>query len=127
MDLYINLRPIKLFKNLRDRCPLKEEFIEEGFFLTDVNPDVIVLAFDQDLTYKKLTIASYLLQEGKPYVATHLDDRCPTEKGFIPDAGGIASLLFKTTDRMPQVFGKPNISYSQLSTSCSISTPPGLA
>ena len=30
LDLYINLRPIKLFDNLRDRCPLKEEFIGEG-------------------------------------------------------------------------------------------------
>ena len=30
LDLYINLRPVKLFDNLRDRCPLKEEFIGEG-------------------------------------------------------------------------------------------------
>jgi 4-nitrophenyl phosphatase/NagD protein len=37
-----------------------------------------------------------------------LDDRCPTENGYIPDAGGIACLLYKTTERMPRVFGKPN-------------------
>lgn len=30
LDLYINLRPVKLFDNLRDRCPLKEEFIGKG-------------------------------------------------------------------------------------------------
>ncbi|MHA1669950.1 MAG: isocitrate/isopropylmalate dehydrogenase family protein [Promethearchaeota archaeon] len=30
LDLYINLRPIKLFDNLRDRCPLKEDYIGEG-------------------------------------------------------------------------------------------------
>jgi 3-isopropylmalate dehydrogenase len=30
LDLYINLRPVKLFNNLRDRCPLKEEFIGGG-------------------------------------------------------------------------------------------------
>lgn len=30
LDLYINLRPIKLFHTLRDRCPLKEEFIGKG-------------------------------------------------------------------------------------------------
>ncbi|MHA1641859.1 MAG: isocitrate/isopropylmalate dehydrogenase family protein [Promethearchaeota archaeon] len=30
LDLYVNLRPIKLYDGLRDRCPLKEEFIQNG-------------------------------------------------------------------------------------------------
>jgi len=87
---------------------LKKEFIEEGFALSESNPEIIVLAFDQELTYNRLEKASYLLQKGLPYIATHLDDKCPTEDGFIPDAGGIAALLYKTTERMPVVFGKPN-------------------
>lgn len=87
---------------------LKREFQQEGFILTDSNPEIVVLAFDQELTYERLVKASYMLQEGIPYVATHLDDRCPTEKGYIPDAGGIAALLFKVTKKMPRVFGKPN-------------------
>jgi len=87
---------------------LKKEFIEEGFTLSENNPEIIVLAFDQELTYNRLTKASYSLQNGLPYIATHLDDKCPTEDGFIPDAGGIAALLYKTTGRMPVVFGKPN-------------------
>jgi len=36
LDLYINLRPIKLYDALRDRCPLKEEFIGEGIDITFV-------------------------------------------------------------------------------------------
>lgn len=36
LDLYVNLRPIKLYKSLRDRCPLKEEYIGEGINLTIV-------------------------------------------------------------------------------------------
>lgn len=87
---------------------LKEEFKEEGFNLTEEDPEILVLAFDQELTYEKLVKAGYLLQEGIPYIATHLDNRCPTERGYIPDAGGIAALLEKTADRMPRVFGKPN-------------------
>lgn len=87
---------------------LKKEFIEEGFALSERNPEIIVLAFDQELTYNRLAKASNLLQKGLPYIATHLDDKCPTEDGFIPDAGGIAALLYKTTERMPVVFGKPN-------------------
>ncbi|MFX0176123.1 MAG: HAD-IIA family hydrolase [Candidatus Hodarchaeota archaeon] len=87
---------------------LKKEFREEGFMVTENEPDILVLAFDKDLSYERLVKASYLLQKDIPYIATHLDDRCPTEEGYIPDAGGIAALLYKATGRMPRVFGKPN-------------------
>jgi len=87
---------------------LKQEFREEGFILTETDPEILVLAFDQELTYERLERASLLLQDDIPYIATHLDDRCPTEEGYIPDAGGIAALLYKATERMPKVFGKPN-------------------
>jgi 3-isopropylmalate dehydrogenase len=36
LDLYVNLRPIKLYEALRDRCPLKEEYIGEGIDITFV-------------------------------------------------------------------------------------------
>jgi HAD superfamily hydrolase (TIGR01450 family) len=87
---------------------LKEEFKREGFVLTEKNAEILVLAFDQELTYERLVKASYLLQKDLPYIATHLDNRCPTEDGYIPDAGGIAALLYKATERSPRVFGKPN-------------------
>ncbi|MFX1377386.1 MAG: HAD-IIA family hydrolase [Promethearchaeota archaeon] len=88
---------------------LKKEFEQEGFELTERNPQIVVLAFDKDLTYKRLAIATnLLLKKDFPYIATHLDNRCPTEEGYIPDAGGIAALLYKATERMPKVFGKPN-------------------
>ncbi|MFX1258941.1 MAG: HAD-IIA family hydrolase [Promethearchaeota archaeon] len=87
---------------------LKIEFMQEGFELNEEDPEILILGFDQELTYDRLVKASYLLQNDIPYVATHLDNRCPTEKGYIPDAGGIAALLYKATERMPKVFGKPN-------------------
>ncbi len=87
---------------------LKVEFKENGFQLDEDHPEILVLAFDQELTYKKLVKASHFLQEDIPYIATHLDNRCPTLNGYIPDAGAVASLLFKTTERTPKVMGKPN-------------------
>ncbi|MHA1726279.1 MAG: HAD-IIA family hydrolase [Promethearchaeota archaeon] len=88
---------------------LKIEFQENGFQIDEEHPEVVVLAFDQELTYKRLLRASELLQEGLTYIATHLDNRCPTLNGYIPDAGAIASLLYRTTDRLPdKVMGKPN-------------------
>ena len=89
---------------------LREEFKQEGFELTEQNPQIIVLAFDKELTYDRLVKATHLLlKKDFPYIATHLDNRCPTENGYIPDAGGIAALLHKAVERMPRVFGKPNI------------------
>ena len=88
---------------------LKEEFKKEGFELTEDNPEIIVLAFDKELTYERLSKAThFLLKKEFPYIATHLDNRCPTEDGYIPDAGGIAALLYKATEKMPKVLGKPN-------------------
>ena len=34
LDLYVNLRPMKLYEAVRDRCPLKDEFIGEGIDIT---------------------------------------------------------------------------------------------
>ncbi|MBA7537975.1 3-isopropylmalate dehydrogenase [subsurface metagenome] len=36
LDLYVNLRPIKLYDILRERCPLKDEFIGSGIEITFV-------------------------------------------------------------------------------------------
>lgn len=36
LDLYVNLRPIKLYDAIRDRCPLKDEFIGNGIDITFV-------------------------------------------------------------------------------------------
>ncbi|MFW9825873.1 MAG: isocitrate/isopropylmalate dehydrogenase family protein [Candidatus Thorarchaeota archaeon] len=36
LDLYVNLRPIKLYEPLKDRCPLKVEFIGKGIDITFV-------------------------------------------------------------------------------------------
>jgi len=36
LDLYVNLRPIKLYEALRDRCPLKDEYIGKGIDITIV-------------------------------------------------------------------------------------------
>ncbi len=88
---------------------LKDEFRQNGLIIDEADPEIIVLAFDKELTYQRLALAANFLKSKEfPYIATHLDNRCPTENGYIPDAGGIAALLFKTIERMPRVFGKPN-------------------
>jgi len=87
---------------------LKYEFVKNGFELTDKDPQIVVLAFDKELTYEKLEKASYFLQKDLPYIATHPDKVCPTRNGYIPDVGAIIALLHESTGRLPKIFGKPN-------------------
>lgn len=69
----------------------------------------VVVAYDSELTYEKLTEASHvLLSFDVPYYATNPDLRCPIDFGFIPDCGAICNMLKDTTDKTPIYLGKPN-------------------
>lgn len=83
---------------------------DAGVCLVDNNekPDYVVVGFDKTITYEKVSVACKWIQEGIPYVTTHMDLRCPTDDGFIPDAGSIVGMIENTTNVKPQlVFGKP--------------------
>lgn len=88
---------------------LKAEFIEEGIELNEDNPDVAVVGFDTQLNYEKLCKICDFVRAGLPYIATHPDYNCPTEDGFIPDAGAFEALIHASSFRMPdRIIGKPN-------------------
>lgn len=88
---------------------LKKEFEEEGILLETENPGVAAVAFDTTLDYEKMCRVCDLVRSGLPYIATHPDYNCPTEDGFIPDAGAILAFIHASTGRYPdRVIGKPN-------------------
>lgn len=88
---------------------LKEEFLKEGIILDDENPEVVVTAFDTTLDYAKMCKVCDFVRAGLPYFATHPDYNCPTEAGFIPDAGAIHAFIHASAGRYPdRVIGKPN-------------------
>ena len=69
----------------------------------------VVVAYDSELTYEKLTQASkMLLTTDVPFYATNPDLRCPIDFGFIPDCGAICDMLTATTDKKPVFLGKPS-------------------
>lgn len=87
---------------------LTREFAEEGIVLDDVNPELVVTGFDTSLTYAKMCKACDFVRSGLPYIATHPDFNCPTETGFIPDAGAIHAFIHASAFRYPdRVIGKP--------------------
>lgn len=86
-----------------------EHFKNEGFLITDKNPDALVLTYDTEINYDKFKKATYLINADIPYFATHLDIVCPTPKGSIPDIGTFIKVLEMTTGKTPsEIFGKPS-------------------
>ena len=90
---------------------LKDEFIKEGFNLTESIDDttLIVMGNDTELTFKKLyDVCKILLtKQNIKYVATNLDVVCPTEFGSVPDCGSFCDMIYNCTGRRPELVGKP--------------------
>jgi 4-nitrophenyl phosphatase len=80
-----------------------------GIKRCDLDPQVVVVAFDRELDYSKLSEACRFINSGIPWVVTHIDLACPSQAGPIPDCGAIAKLLSSTTgiDHIAD-FGKPS-------------------
>lgn len=87
---------------------LERDFVSRGICLTDDTPDFAVLGFDMTLTYAKIEGLCRHVRAGVPFVATHPDFNCPTEKGYIPDCGSMIAMVRASTSVEPRVIGKPN-------------------
>jgi HAD superfamily hydrolase (TIGR01450 family) len=85
---------------------LQEEFKENGYALhgevaTD-EPELVIVGFDTTLTYPRLCSAAYWISKGKPFIATHPDKICPTDKPTVlPDCGALCKMLEHATGRAP--------------------------
>ncbi|RKX48871.1 MAG: HAD family hydrolase [Thermotogae bacterium] len=80
-----------------------------GIELVDEDPELVVMTYDKTLTYEKIEKFCDYVRQGMPYVTSHPDINCPTEKGPIPDVGSFIALVEASTGRKPDyVIGKPN-------------------
>ena len=94
--------------NLLGTQTLKDDFEKKGVVLTDENPDICVLAYDTEMTYKKLCSFTNGLFGGAEYIATHPDDVCPASPYYLPDVGSFISLIKTAAKRVPDIIiGKP--------------------
>ncbi len=88
---------------------LVNEFVQDGWTINDVNPDLVILGFDTTLNYDKLSKACTFIRNGATYYGINPDLNCPMENNvFIPDCGSIAKLIEASTKRYPEFFGKPS-------------------
>lgn len=76
---------------------------------TTPGTQAVILAYDTELTYKKLCHSAMLLQDPTVrFFATHPDLVCPSPEGPLPDVGSFLALYETATGRRPErIFGKP--------------------
>ena len=72
-------------------------------------PQFIVLGYDTEIDYEKISMASIHLHAGVPLVASHPDMVCPSPDGGLPDVGAYLAMFKATTGVDPvHITGKPN-------------------
>jgi len=87
-------------------------YLGQFFEFASINPDALLLTYDDELDYKKMRNAIRLVNAGIPYYATHIDMVCPTEAGNIPDIGTFIETIAACTGVRPKAtFGKPTREY----------------
>ena len=80
-----------------------------GISTDSIEPEMVVLGYDTEITYEKLSRASVLLHRGIPLVASHPDMICPSPDGGLPDTGAYMALFEATTGvSASHICGKPN-------------------
>ena len=82
---------------------------EKGIEADSSEPQYVVLGYDTEINYEKISTASIHLHAGVPLVASHPDMVCPSPDGGLPDVGAYLAMLKATTGVDPvHITGKPN-------------------
>lgn len=87
---------------------LVKELESFGVKVVSDAPDIVLLGYDTELDYKKITDVCAFLDAGAQYYATNVDMVCPIEGGrFLPDCGSFADMIENAVHRRPVFIGKP--------------------
>lgn len=87
---------------------LKQTMREAGFIHSDRRPLAVIVGLDKKVTYNKIRAATLLIRKGIPFIGTNGDKTFPSPEGLVPGAGSILAALIASTDRSPELIGKPH-------------------
>ena len=88
---------------------MREMLEDVGIETRSTDPQYVVLGYDTEINYEKLSTASILMHRGVPMVVSHPDMVCPSPEGGLPDTGAYMALFEATTGKVPfHIAGKPN-------------------
>lgn len=68
----------------------------------------VAVGLNHSVTYEDMSIATLQIRNhGAKFIASNADSTYPTERGLLPGAGALVSVLQTATDQTPIVVGKP--------------------
>ncbi|MQS52878.1 TIGR01457 family HAD-type hydrolase [Companilactobacillus mishanensis] len=86
---------------------LKSAIFGTGIKLEEDNPDVVIVGLDYDVTYHKFEVATLAIKRGAFFIGTNADTNLPNERGLVPGAGSVISLVETATQMKAKYIGKP--------------------
>lgn len=86
---------------------LKSAIYETGIQYEETNPDVVIVGLDYDVTYHKFELATLAIKRGAFFIGTNADTNLPNERGLVPGAGSVISLVETAVQHKAQYIGKP--------------------
>jgi len=81
---------------------------DDGFILTESDPDYVVLGETRTYSFEGITRAIRLIEAGARFIATNPDASGPSTEGSLPATGSVAALITRATGVEPYYVGKPN-------------------
>ena len=87
---------------------LIQAILDAGYVWEEEQPDYVVVGLDSQVTYEKLTVASLAIQKGALFIGTNPDKGLPTDRGLVPGAGSLITLLEVASKQKATYIGKPN-------------------
>ena len=87
---------------------LTEAIHSEGYVITGLAPDYVVLGETYSYNLDMITRAIRLVVAGSRFIATNPDPNGPGEGGLVPACGAMASLIERASGVAPFFVGKPN-------------------
>lgn len=87
---------------------LEMELSQKGLHIVDKDPDLVVVGYDRNFTYKKMEEACHWILEGCAFICTNMDSAIPEGDRLVPHTGAIVSSIQTVTGVEPLVVGKPS-------------------
>ena len=81
---------------------------EQGFSVVDKDPDFVVIGECRTFNAEMMEAALNLLIGGAKFIATNLDQNCPTSDGMRPGCGALVSMLERASGKKAFSVGKPS-------------------
>ncbi|MCO6541414.1 TIGR01457 family HAD-type hydrolase [Bombilactobacillus bombi] len=86
---------------------LQSAIFATGIKYDENNPDYVIVGLDFDVTYHKFELATLAIKRGAKFIGTNADTNLPNERGLVPGAGSLISLVETATQQKAIYIGKP--------------------